>query len=383
VKLIPQLFQEAGYYTSLGSIGHVTGAGKEKGFGKSDYNFEWDESTYNGNDWSGRAEGQPFFAQVMLSGGKARGQASKAKDIPHVRPDDVSLPPYYPRHPVIVDDWADYLDTSTLTDRQVAAVLARLTSDGVLENTVLFFLSDHGVSHARGKQFLYDEGVMIPLIVCAPGRVDAGTVRSDPVLHIDIAATSLEFAGIPLPAGLHSRPLFGPKAVPRQYTISARDRCDETYDRIRCVRTPQFKYIRNGYPDRPHLQPNNYKDGKEILQALREWHVMGKLSSSQELLLFSPTRAAEELYDLAADPWEMNNVAARPEYQAQLSELRGLLDEWIAGTGDRGQLVEPMATYDSDMDVYRSEKKAKKGDDTLSTLNANIEQMKQWWAEGK
>lgn len=385
VKMIPELFQEAGYYTSLGSIGHVKAEGqkKEGGFGKSDYNFDWDPSVYDGNEWSGRKPDQPFFAQIMFGGGKARDQARASKDIPHVRADDITLPPYYPRHPVILEDWAAYLDTFTLMDRQTAAVLERLKSEGVLDNTIIFFWTDHGVSHARGKQFCYDEGIMIPLIVWAPGRVEAGTLRDDLVSHIDIAASSLEFAGIPIPANMQGRPLFGPQAQPRESVVTARDRCDETCDRIRSVRTQEFKYIRNGYPERPRLQPNNYKDGKEILQALREWREMGKLSPTQELLLFSPKRAPEELYDLAADPWELNNVAGKPEYQAQLSELRNTLDRWIAETGDRGQQVEPMSMYDSDMAVYRKEKTAKKGSERASTLEKNIALMKQWWAEGK
>ncbi|MGD8240606.1 MAG: sulfatase, partial [Armatimonadota bacterium] len=298
VKLIPEYFQEAGYYTCLGHFGHVTGGAKRGGLGKSDYNFEWDQSVYDGNEWSGRSEGQPFFAQIMLGGGKSRGQARRSKDIPHVKPEDVVLPPYYPRHPVILEDWAAYLDTFSLMDHQVGRILERLEREGIVDDTVIFFLTDHGVSHARGKQFLYDEGIMVPLIVSAPGRIEPGTVRDDPVAHIDMAAASLHFAGIPIPQHLEARPLFSPDHEPREYVVSARDRCDETYDRIRGVRTRGFKYIRNGYPLRPHLQPCVYKDEKPIYKALREWQTAGKLDAVQERLLFAPRRAEEELYDL-------------------------------------------------------------------------------------
>ena len=381
VKLIPEYFQKAGYYTSLGSLSHAIGKSK-RGLGKTDYNFQWDKSVYDGCDWSGRAEGQPFFAQIMLHGGKARGQARKDAGIPHARTADVTLPPYYPRHPVILEDWAAYLDTFNLVDREVGQILERLKREKLLDNTVIFFWTDHGVSHARGKQFCYDEGIMVPLIVRAPGRIEPGTVRDDIAAHIDIAAASMHFAGIPIPGHLEARPLFGPKHKPRDYAVSARDRCDETYDRIRSVRTKQFKYIRNGYPKRPHLQPNVYKDEKDIYKALREWHEAGKLNELQERLLFAPERAPEELYDLAADPWELKNLAADAKYKDKLAELRGILDRWIRETGDKGRQVEPMAMYDSDMKVYvdgigrRDKPRARK-------IEAVIRRMKQLWAEGK
>lgn len=381
VRLIPEYFKEAGYYTCIGSLGQAVNPGRG-GLGKTDYNFQWDSAVYDAGEWSGRAEGQPFFAQIMLGGGKSRNSARRDKSIPHVNADDVVLPPYYPRHPVILEDWAAYLDTFTQMDRQVAQVLARLEKEGLAQNTVVFFMTDHGISHARGKQFCYDEGMMIPLIVWAPGRIEPGTVRRDLALQIDLAATSMHFAGIPIPDYLESRPLFGPDFQPRDYLVCARDRCDETYDRIRAVRDERFKYIRNGYPQRPHLQPNVYKDEKSICKALREWHAAGKLDALQERILFSPQRAEEELYDLASDPWELNNLAGDPAYAAPLARMRQILDRWIEETGDRGQQVEPMAMYDSDMKVYLDNFRLN-DPRRAAMIEANIALMKQWWSEGK
>ncbi|MDP6444514.1 MAG: sulfatase, partial [Pirellulaceae bacterium] len=348
VKLIPQLMQEAGFFTSLGAIGHVTGKGRKGKLGKSDYNFEWNPSVYDGGDWSQRKQGQPFFAQVMIGGGKSRSAARNNKQIPHVAVSKVELPPYYPNHPAIREDWAAYLDTFTLMDRQLGQILDRLESENELDKTVIFFLTDHGVSHARGKQYCYDEGMMVPLIVRAPGRVAAGKLRTDLAAHIDIAASTLYFANVEIPDYMQSRPLFGPAAKPREFGVSARDRCDETYDRIRAVRTKKYKYIRNGFPTRPHLQPCVYKDQKEIYKALRGWRADGKLNELQQRLLFSPRRAAEELYDLEKDPWETNNLAQSPDHANQLKHLRETLDHWIAETNDRGQRVEALARYESD-----------------------------------
>ena len=386
VKLIPELFKKAGYYTCLGTIGHVSGTINPKHksrLGKSDYNFEWDLSVFDAGEWSGRKKGQPFFAKICLSGGKARSQARSSKEIPHVEASKVTLPPYYPRHPEVLEDWAAYLDTFSLMDKQVGQIVDRLKKEGEFENTVLFFITDHGVSHARGKQFCYDEGMMIPFFVHAPGRVKSGTVRKDPVLHIDLAATSLYFAGIEIPEYMEARPLFGPDAQARKFAVSARDRCDETYDRIRAVRTQRFKYIRNGYPERPHLQPCAYKDNKATYLAIRDWGKKGKLNDLQQRLLLAPSRAPEELYDLKTDPWELKNLADEPKHAKTLLKMRKTLDQWIKQTGDQGQKVESMKMYDSDMKIYMDGQASRGRQERADEIQANVDQMKKWWKEGK
>jgi arylsulfatase A-like enzyme len=386
IKLIPELFKDAGYYTCLGSSGQAAGTASLKHknrLGKSDYNFEWNPSVFDSAEWSARKRGQPFFAKICLSGGKARSQARASKDIPHVDASKVVLPPYYPRHPVVLEDWAAYLDTFSLMDFQVGQIIDRLKKEGEFENTVIFFITDHGVSHARGKQFCYDEGKMIPFFVHAPNLVKGGTVRKDPVLHIDLAATSLYFAGIEIPKYMEARTLFGPDAVKRKFAVSARDRCDETYDRIRAVRTLRYKYIRNGYPNRPQLQPCAYKDNKDTYVAIRDWGEKGKLSDLQQNLLLSPKRAKEELYDLKNDPWELNNLADDPSYAKALQKMRKALNEWIRETKDNGQNVESMKMYDSDMQLYLDGLAKRGRGDRLEEIKANIALMKKWWKEGK
>ncbi|HUR54908.1 MAG TPA: sulfatase, partial [Gemmataceae bacterium] len=304
---VPVLFQKAGYYTCIG--GH---AAKGNALGKTDYNFEWDRSMYDSNDWAGRKPGQPFFMQVQLHGGKFRGQglnpqwqARVKRELgANTKPDDVVLPPYYPRDPAILQDWANYLDCCRFTDKEVGDVIARLEKEKILDDTVIFFLTDHGISHARGKQFLYDEGTHIPFVVRGPG-VGKGVVRDDLIEHIDIAAVSLALAGIEIPKWVQGRDVLAKAYAKRDAVFAARDRCDETTDHIRSVRTERFKYVRNYLPERPHLQPNAYKDAKAIVQKLRELHAAKKLDELQEKLLFAPKRPAEELYDLTADPHEV------------------------------------------------------------------------------
>lgn len=363
VATVVELFRDAGYFVSNN--------------GKDDFNFVWDGSAYSGRDWSGRAEGQPFFAQIQLQGGKRR---HNPRWLPErrVSPDGVRLPPYYPAHPVVLKDWAAYLDTIVATDRDVGAVLDRIEREGLAGSTYVFFLTDHGISHARGKQFLYDEGIRIPLVVRGPG-LEAGAVRGDLVSHIDVAATSLALAGITVPAWMQGRALFAADHMPREAVFSARDRCDETVDRIRSIRTLRFKYIRNYLPARPHLQPNSYKDRKETVGAIREWDAAGRLDEIQRLVT-APRREPEELYDIESDPWEIRNLAREPAYESTLAAMRALLDTSIEETGDRGMNPEREEVYDAEMAVYLAEKT---DPGHRREIEANIRQMKQWAAEGR
>ena len=227
--------------------------------------------------------------------------------------------------------------------------------------------SVHGISHARGKQFLYNEGTHIPFIVRGPG-IESGQLRKDLIEHIDMAAISLAAAGIPVPAPMHGRDVFAKDYLPRTEVFAARDRCDETVERLRSVRTDRFLYIRNFYPLRPHLQPNAYKDGKSIVQTLRLLHEKSQLDPLAESLLFSPTRPPEELYEWKTDPWQVKNLAADAEHRSTLEQLRARLDQWMIDSHDRG--AESDAMYDSDMVAYLS-----KGN---PVVERNIAIMKQW-----
>ncbi len=387
VKLVPSLFREAGYHTSI-----MGWPGKKGRLGKTDYNFEWDKAVYDGADWSDRKDGQPFFAQIQTPGGKLRGkdaagwekmaQSAEKTLGSRTSTEVVKLPPYYPNHPDIIQDWAAYLDSVRMTDHMVGEVIARLEKEGVLENTIVLFMTDHGISHGRGKQFMYDEGLHVPFVIAGPG-IKAGTVRDDLVEHIDIAALSLAAAGIAIPDHMQARDILAADYSPREAAFAARDRCDETVDHMRSVRTKEFKYIRNFLPERPYLQPCAYKDAKGILIALREWNAAGKLNEAQSLL-FRETRPPEELYDVKADPHEIHNLADDPKYADKLAELRGRLDEWMVKTDDKGREPESAKMFDSDMAEYTGKFKGGKGDPAhLKIIEDNIALMKKWAAEGK
>jgi arylsulfatase A-like enzyme len=384
VRPVPAIFHEAGWYTCSGDglPGPALNArGRPQGLGKTDYNFEWNAALYDGEDWAGRKPGQPFFMQVQLPGGKLRDgkggvervrQQAAAEFGAATDPATVTLPPYLPRDPVLLADRAAYLDAVRLTDAHVGRVLARLEAEGILDETLVIFMTDHGISHVRAKQFLYDEGTHVPFIVRGPG-IPRGQVREDLIEHIDMPAISLAAAGLPIPPAMQGRDVFAKDYGAREAVFAARDRCDETVDRIRSVRTPDWLYIRNFHPGRPLLQPNAYKDAKPTLIALRALQAAGSLDPATERLLFAPTRPPEELYRWREDRWQLENLATDPARADTLAALRGRLDRWMAESADQGP--EPAVMYESDMKVYVGEGR--------SEVEANIATMKRWAAEGK
>ncbi len=333
VPMITDIFRKAGYYTTNGK--YKSGPAKLTS-GKTDYNFINPTPPYDGSDWRDCPKDKPFFSQIQLSGGKSRGDKSSN----NIK--DFTLPPYYPDHKVMRDDWKTYLNSWLKQDREVGEIVQELKDAGKLDNTVIFFLTDHGISHIRGKQFLYEEGIRVPFIIRFPDGRLAKTVRDDLTIHIDLAPTSLALAGIKIPGYFQGHDIFAKSSTPRDFIIAARDRCDETIEIIRCVRTPKYKYIRNFLSYRPHTQPNQYKDGKKIVQTMRQLHEEGKLNELQGRI-FNPTRPAEELYELKSDPDETKNLAADPKYAKQLSELRKTLYDWMVETKDLGLIPEPIA----------------------------------------
>jgi arylsulfatase A-like enzyme len=338
VRLVSHRLHDAGYFTA--NVTEITPALRASG--KTDFNFRA-EKPFDGTHWNQRAKGQPFYAQINFTAPHKGPQwplARKQADL--VDPAKVELPPYYPDHPVIRDEVANYLDAVNNWDRQVGVVIDELRKDGLLDNTLIFVFGDNGRCLLRGKQWLYDAGTHIPLIVRWPGRIPAGTVRKDPVLALDITAATLDAAGIAHPKLFHGQSLFG-KAKPRTEIFSARDRCDMTVDRIRAVRDGRYKLIHNFYPQRSYSQFNEYiKNSYPALTVIENLAKEGKLNELQARWV-APQRPEFELYDHLADPHEVNNLAGDPAHRKAFERLKKRLEQWIAETGDQGRIPESAA----------------------------------------
>ena len=338
VRTVSGLFREAGYHTSNC---REPAPGLEVR-GKTDFNFRV-ERPFDGTDWGERPPGSPFYAQVNFP---ETHRKFRRFDPAPVDPADVPLPPFYPDHRVIREDIALYLDTAQHLDVKVGAVIQRLKDEGIYERTIIFFFGDHGQALHRGKQWLYEQGIRIPLVVRVPEAFrpdgfEPGSVDDQLLQHIDITATSLALSGIEPSRSMQGRVFLGPYAAPEpDFAFSARDRCDETVDRIRCVRDKRWKLIRNFMPERPYSQKNHYKDTSyPALQVMRQLHAEGKLTGPAAQWMAS-SRPEFELYDLDTDPHEVSNLAGEERHAPALERLRGALETWTEEPNDHGRFLE-------------------------------------------
>jgi N-sulfoglucosamine sulfohydrolase len=336
-RLISHRLHDAGYFT-CNVRQFAPGA---QGSGKTDYNFTPESEPWDGTHWKQRKSGQPFYAQVNFQEphkGPAFIEARKQKDL--VDPAKVPLPPYYGDHPVIRDEIANFYDAINLLDKKVGLLIEALRQDNVLDNTVIFFMGDNGRCLLRGKQWCYTAGVHVPMIMKWPGVTKAGTVNDDLTLSLDMTATTLMAAGVPVPENFHGTPLTGSKQQKRDYLFTARDRCDMTLDRIRSIRDKRYNLIRNFMPERPYTQYNEYiLKQYPTLTAMTEMHKQGKLNATQSL--FMADRKPEiEFYDRDNDPHEVNNLAKAPEHQKRIAGLSKRLDAWIRQMDDKGAIPE-------------------------------------------
>jgi N-sulfoglucosamine sulfohydrolase len=357
VRPLTHILQEAGYFTAnIVRIGE-----KEVGTGKLDLNFVNEGPIYQSDDWEKLKSRQPFFAQVNMPEVEYdiydRQSAKKERvkwygeDIhPQIAtPGNVSPPPYYPDHEITRQEWARFLNSVSGMDIRIGWILDRLRKDGLDKNTVIIFFADNGRLEPRGIHYLWDSGIHVPMIICWPRNIPTpsgytpGSVNSDLISLMDLTATTLNIAGISKPPLMQSRIFLGrEKDDYRKYVFSARDRIDETVDRIRSVHDGKYHYIRNFMPGKGFTSLNRYQEKCFLIKPLmRRLYYGGKLSgSAADLMKPAPE---ELLYDTESDPYEINNLAESDlhEHREALIRLRAALDTWTVETNDLGRYPEP------------------------------------------
>lgn len=334
VRLLPRLLKESGYYTF--------------NLGKTDYNFVFDESaTYSmsGNrrkpvPWETFRENQPFFGQIQTRGGK--NNTTRFPDERKVDPTDVTVPPDYPPNDLYRSIVAQHYDAIRMDDDAIGELLSGLEESGLADNTIVVYFSDHGAPHlVRHKQMATEGGLHVPFIISGPRHLVPGRqVRDDLVNLLDLSATTLAWAGVPIPNWHEGQDLFGTIVKPRVFVAAAKDRMDHTIDRVRSIRSDRFRYTRNFKLDRILLQPQ-YRDTRDYVQHLRERYADGTLAPEHAEIYFGE-RPAEELYDVVADPHQMINLADDPKHAEDLRWHRERLDRWLAKE-DLGEQPEPDA----------------------------------------
>ncbi len=370
VQVITEYFRQKGYFVSNGQ-----GTDPESP-GKKDWNFDIENPAFDGTDWRQREESQPFFSQFNFR--LTHRKFERDPDQP-IDADKVDVPPYYPDHPITRRDWANYLESLQVLDRQIGELLQRLEDDGLAEDTIVFYFGDHGRPHVRGKQWLYEGGIHVPLIVRWPGRVKAGKVDDQLVSLIDLAPTSMKIAGIKPPGHLHGKDFLGRWTRKRSEIYAARDRCDGTEDRIRCVRDNRYKLIKNYYPERPYTQFNGYKKYRyPVLTLLQIMHENGELTPAQEHFM-ADARPEFELYDLENDPYEIDNKVDDPDYQDVKNKLQAKLEKWVQET-DNGTYPEDQEKVQQSIEKMHSKFKERMASRGLSVDISNKEYI-EWWKD--
>lgn len=255
-------------------------------------------------------------------------------------PADAPVPPYLPDIPAVRRDIARYFDNLALQDRGVGQALELLERSGQADNTLVIYITDHGRGLPREKRWCYDAGLRLPLIVRWPGGLQAGSVDHRLVSWIDLAPTLLSLVGAEIPESYEGQVFLGDAAAAaRDHVLVGRDRMDEQFDRVRGLRTARFHYLRNDFPELPYMQRNAYMEQGPTAKALRHAREHHTLTASQEPFM-AHTKPAEELYDVAADPHQLINLAGQSDYRADLERLRSWLSRRLESTGDLGEVSE-------------------------------------------
>lgn len=368
VRPVTHRLADAGYFTA-----NITTIGdRVVGTGKLDLNFVNEGPIYESEDWSKLKRNQPFFAQINTpeveydiydrkSASKPRVEWVGEHQHPKIAtPENVDPPPYYPDHRITRQEWARYLNSVSGMDRRIGWVLDALRDDELADDTVIIFFADNGRLEARGIHWCYDTGLHVPMIIHwpqnfpAPPQYRPGSVNDQVISLLDLTATTLAIAGIQRPPLMQSRIFLGPRAdPPRKFAFSARDRIDETVNRIRSVRDARYHYLRNDMPRQGFASLNRYKEKCFLVKPLmRKLLAEGELTGAPaELMKPLPP---EQLFDTEADPHEIHNLADsdKPEHRKALIRLRAALDTWLVETGDLGQWPEPpgvVAPFEKEM----------------------------------
>lgn len=357
MRTYPELLREAGYHCTNNA--------------KTDYNADidaaeiWDQSSRSAH-WRQRPEGAPFVAvfnfdathESSVFDPESPFARAMSRFLPPSAPtpedapplDAIRVPAYLPDTAEVRADFARYYRFVERMDAFVGELLAQLDEDGLADDTVVIYTSDHGGVTPRSKRYCYEEGLHVPLIVAAPPRwahlFPPATVVEEPVTTVSIVPTLYALAGIPRPAYVEEPGLAECIHDDERFAFGGRNRMDERYDLVRTVRSRRYRYLRNYTPHRPVIQHQGFAWNAAGFRSWESAHRDGSLAPEQERWWHA--KPPVELYDLDADPDEIVNLAGDPSVTAVESDLRRRLEERTLRINDNGFLAEgsPQCGYD-------------------------------------
>ena len=328
VKCFPEYLRAEGYFCTNNE--------------KTDYQFAapitaWDENSPKAH-WRNRPEGTPFFS-VFNIGITHESRLWKNDNLPlTVNPEDVNVPPYLPDTEATRKTIARHYSNVELMDKEVGAIINQLKEDGLYDNTIIFFYSDHGGPLPRQKREIYDSGLHVPFFV---KDIDSKTVgRFDQMISfVDLAPTILSIANIKAPDYMQGHAFLGTKKGEEQdYIFASSDRFDEYTDRIRAVRSKRFLYLKNYHPELTKYKDVGYRKNIPMMNPMLTQKENNELNETQ--MIWFGTKTSEELYDCEKDPHNLNNLIDDPKYKKELAELRSAFERHQKQYVDMGKTPE-------------------------------------------
>ena len=345
INFYNELLQKAGYFTSNCS--------------KTDYNLRApsgrnpkDFWNYSGKDyaetWKLRKKDQPFFTVYNIGDSHESRAFGDHKD-ESVDPKKMILAPYHPDLPEMRNTYAKYSSAISKMDSLVGQAIENLKQDGLYEDTIIVYNSDHGGVLARSKRFLYSSGIHCPLIVRIPEKwkhlypkgKSPGSTMDRIVSFIDMPKTWVSLTGAEMKDNFQGRIFLGPETEPEsKYHFSWRGRADERFDCVRVMRDKQFAYHKNYAPFAPNGQYLAYMHNMKATGAWERHHHAGK--TNQVTGRFFEPRPSEEFYDNFKDFHNIDNRIADSNHQAKIKELKQELRRQQLKYFDSGLIPEEM-----------------------------------------
>ncbi|WP_236974638.1 sulfatase family protein [Membranihabitans maritimus] len=327
------------------------------GNGKTDWLFKYNTDSYDFEKWEELDSDQPFFARINLR--LTHRPFEQDEEYP-VNPDEVIVPPYYPDHVVARKDFANYYESIQVMDRQIGKIVEDLKESGLDRNTLIFFFSDHGRPMTRAKNYLYDSGIQVPLIISTLDdnlRLKLGLQGQNESLFslIDVTATTLGLAGAGSVRTQGISILDEPEG--REFVWAAADRIGEIHFKSRMIRNEKYKYIRNYHHDfSVNSTSTAHRKGRHpIYHLLNIMNEKGQLNPDQKKLV--EPMVAEELYDVSSDPFELHNLARDPDFSIALDRMLRTLNHFTKEIKDRGmerdsdEIVQVFKKYGEDSNM--------------------------------
>ena len=349
------LLKDAGYYAGIrGKVTH-----------SSPYQpYDWDEDLTTLEDGSkahikdaksygestargianAKKQGKPFFLSVNISDphkpfwSQVRGGGEDPYKPSRIfTADEVPVPGFLFEDEAVREELALYYSSVRRADDCLNQVLRALKKSGEWDNTMIIFLSDHGMPLPFAKTQLYHHSTRTPLMVRVPGVTKAGSVdKRHMVSVLDLLPTVMDALGVKKPARLDGRSFYpvlkGEKQAGRDYIIKQyHENSGRSRDPMRAIQTKTHLYLFNPWSNGKRIfatATNGTDTCKRMIELAKNDKAMN------ERLNLYRYRVPQELYQVKRDPDCLQNLIGSSNNQEVKNKLQKLLEEWMVKTGD-------------------------------------------------